>query len=87
MGLFGEEKGQILPPYKGPLSSYPEWHALAIGFYHGFSEHKQIPQRVFGSNSDVAKEPHMAKIGFPVGVLAKYGLVILAFKYGIDPLM
>lgn len=85
MALFGKEEGQIIAPYKGPLSSYAEWHALAIGFYHGFSEDKQIPTKVFGSNSDVSKEPHMAKVGFPLGVVAKYGLIIAAFKYGFDP--
>lgn len=86
MGLRGyDEEGQIIPGYKGPLSTYAEWHSLGIGFYHGFSEDKEIPTRVFGSNSDVAKEPHMAKIGFPLGVLAKYALIIIAFKYGLNP--
>jgi len=74
-------KQQLIPYYYGPLSTYAEWHSLGIGFYHGFSEHKQIPSSVFGSNSDVAKEPHMAKIGFPLGVAAKYALIVLAYKY------
>ena len=88
MSLFGhDEEGQIVPGYKGLLSTYAEWHAFGIGFYHGFSENKKIPAKVFGSNSDVSKEPHMAKIGFPIGVAAKYALVIAAFKYGIDPLI
>ena len=76
MSLFGyDEEGQIIPGYKGLLSTYAEWHALAIGFYHGVSEDKQIPSRVFASNSDVSKEPHMAKIGFPLGVLFKWYLI------------
>jgi len=87
MSLFGDEEGQILPPYKGPLSSYPEWHALAIGFYHGFSEDKEIPRQVMDGNPDVKSESHMAKYGFPLGVMAKYALVILAFKYGFEPLI
>lgn len=71
---------QLIPHYYGLLSTYAEWHSLGIGFYHGFSEHKQIPTSVFGSNSDVSKEPHMAKIGFPLGVAAKYGLIVAASR-------
>lgn len=87
MSLFGREEGQIIPPYKGPLSSYAEWHALAIGFYHGFSEDKAIPLQVMDGNPDVSSEPHMAKYGFPLGVMTKYALVVLAFKYGVEPLI
>lgn len=76
-----EEDGQILPHYIGPLSSFPEWHSLGIGFYHGFSEDKKIPRKVVMSNSDVSKEPHMAKIGFPIGVASKYGLLLGAGMY------
>jgi len=82
MALFGKEEGQIVAPYKGPLSSYAEWHSLGIGFYHGVSEDKQIPTKVLQSNSDVSKEPHYAKTGFVFGVAAKYLAVGLAFKYG-----
>jgi len=67
-----KEDGQIIPHYIGPLSSFPEWHSLAIGFYHGFSEDRRIPREVMMSNSDVSKEPHMAKYGFPLGVISKY---------------
>jgi len=86
MSLFGhDEEGQIIPGYKGPLSTYKEWHALGIGFYHGFSEDKEIPRQVMDGNPDVSYEPHMAKIGFPIGVATKYGLIIVAFKYGATP--
>jgi len=67
-----KEEGQIVPYYFGPLSSFPEWHSLAIGYYHGFSENKKIPRAVMLSNGDVSKEPHMAKYGFPLGAMTKY---------------
>jgi len=84
MALFGrDEEGQIVPGYKGPLSTYSEWHALAIGFYHGFSEDKEIPKQVMSGNADVKYEPHMAKIGFPIGVVTKYVVLIgLAKAFG-----
>lgn len=91
MGLFTRErwsegkKKQLIPYYRGPLSTIPEWHALGIGFYHGFSEDGTIPRKVFLDNQDVKYEPHMAKIGFPIGVAVKYALVGLAFKYGFTP--
>jgi len=86
MSLFGyDEKGQIIPGYKGPLSTYAEWHALGIGFYHGVSEDKEIPRRVMHGNTDVDYEPHYAKLGFPIGVAMKYALVVASFKYGIAP--
>jgi len=75
-------KQQLIPYYKGLLSTYAEWHALGIGVYHGVSEDKQIPTKIFKSNSDVSKEPHMAKTGFVLGVAAKYLAVGLGFKYG-----
>jgi len=67
-----KEDGQIVPYYIGPLSSFPEWHSLAIGYYHGFSENKKIPRAVMLSNGDVSKEPHMAKYAFPLGAITKY---------------
>jgi len=88
MSLFGrDEEGQIIPGYKGPLSTYKEWHSLGVGFYHGFSEDKEIPRRVMHGNTDVSYEPHMAKIGFPIGVAMKYGLIVAGFKYGINPFL
>lgn len=85
MAVFGFEEDQVLKPYKGPLSSYPEWHSFMIGIYHGVSEDKQIPTKVMQSNSDVSKEPHYAKAGFVFGVAAKYMAIGLAFKYGFVP--
>jgi len=75
------KKQQLIPHYYGPLSTYAEWHALGIGFYHGFSEDKAIPRQRMRNNNDLVNEPHMAKIGFPLGVAAKYGLVVAAAKY------
>jgi len=81
MSLFGtDEEGQIIPGYKGLLSTYAEWHALGIGFYHGFSEDKEIPKQVMSGNADVKYEPHMAKIGFPIGVVTKYVVLIALAK-------
>jgi len=79
--LFGEEEGQIIPPYKGPLSSYAEWHAMVIGAYHSLNPRSEgIPKDLsnpdsFRYNPDVDKEPHMAKYGYIATEYLKYGVI------------
>lgn len=73
----GKEE-QVFKHYKGPLSTYSEWHSLGIGYYHGVSEDKEIPRQVLIGNPDVKHEPHFAKIGFVLGVVSKWvGLAAL----------
>lgn len=85
MSLFGKEKGQIVAPYKGPLSSYAEWHAMVIGAYHSLDPKSEgIPKELsdpdsYRYNADVDKEIHMAKYGYIGTEYLKYfalGLVV-----------
>jgi len=84
MSLFGtDEEGQILPGYKGLLSTYAEWHSLIIGFYHSQAPRSEgIPPALSNKdspryNADVDKEPHMAKYGYVLGEYAKYAVIVL----------
>lgn len=85
MSLFGEEEGQIIPPYKGPLSSYAEWHATVTGFQDGISEFKgrnkndgtELPTK------DARKEPHMYDFGYSLGTVARWSFMIVAARYGL----
>ena len=83
MSLFGEEEGQIIPPYKGPLSSYAEWHSLVIGSYHSLDPRSEgIPKELsdpdsYRYNPDVDKEIHMAKYGYIATEYLKYIAMIL----------
>lgn len=81
MSLFGDEKGQIIAPYKGLLSTYAEWHSLIIGFYHSYAPRSEgIPPELSDKDSprynhDVDKEPHMAKYGYILGEYSRYALI------------
>lgn len=55
----------------GLLSYALEWHALAIGVYHGF-KHLDRPT----SNPDVEAEPHYYKGGYVTGYLLKAVIVV-----------
>jgi hypothetical protein len=57
----------------GFLSYAAEWHALAIGFYHGV---KRL--RMPASNPDVEAEPHYYKGAYVLGYILKLVVVIVA---------
>lgn len=74
MALFGREEGQIIAPYKGPLSSYAEWHAVATGYKHGLSElvGRNKNDDVELPTKDARKEPHMYDLGYSLGTLTRW---------------
>jgi len=84
MGLFGDEKGQILPPYKGILSSYAEWHALATGYKHGISElvGRNKNDDVELPTKDAKKEPHMYNLGYSLGTLTRWAFFLALAREG-----
>lgn len=84
MSLFGyDEKGQIIPGYKGPLSTYKEWHATVTGFQDGISEFKgrnkndgtELPTK------DARKEPHMYDLGYSLGTLMRWVFILFLASY------
>jgi len=91
MSLFGSgEEGQIISGYKGPFSTYAEWHSFVIGFYHSYDPRSEgIPHALSDAgspryNPDVDKEIHMAKYGYIVGEYSKYGIglaMLFFFQY------
>jgi len=62
--------------YDGPLSTYPEWHALAHGLYNGMRSWTARPGEL-PENADVQKEPHYYKGSYVAGTLLQAAIVVV----------
>lgn len=87
MSLFGKEEGQIVNGYKGPLSTYAEWHSMIIGVYHSYAPRSEgVPSELSKRgnsryNPDVDKEIHMAKYGYILGEYSKYLIFLITVLF------
>lgn len=68
-----EKAQELITGYRGPLSSYAEWHAFGTGFYYGArTNFSRVPKDLWNEDStrynpDVVKEPQYAYAGFELG--------------------
>jgi len=64
------------------LSTYQEVHAVILGLYCGFTEWKGIDAGTL-KNPDVVAEPHYAKLGYVVGTILRWVMILFLIQYGI----
>lgn len=89
MALFTDEKypegeaQQVIPYYKGLLSTYAEWHATVTGFQDGLSElsGRNGNDGVKLPTKDARKEPHMYDLGYSLGTLTRYAVILKLATY------
>lgn len=65
------------------LSTYQEVHAVILGLYCGLTEWKGLDAETL-KNPDVVAEPHYAKLGYVVGTILRWTIIITLVSCGVN---
>ena len=65
------------------LSSYQELHAIVLGLYCGLTEWKGLDAETL-KNPDVVAEPHYAKLGYVLGTILRWIIIITLIQCGVS---